>query len=386
MQCGQFPSGSLNASHDVWQCLHDFDPPFSTGAWKNVAAKQSACATHTFHFGTTPFLYLANSLRTSYWDIAQKYVLGDNFFAVSSTSSFPGHQYIVADQSVDTYGDIVADQPGQTSKPGCFDVPTASITVPALGADGYIQNITRGIGGECYHNATLADRMAEKPKPVTWTHYTSRMWDATNQRFVFSTVFNGFINSKTWYQKTPSWPSSLNNLENDVNRHGVLREVTWVKPPCIPLSDHPSGASTDDSMNWVPTVINWIGQKKALWEHTAIFVVWDDWGGFYDHVVPPITPNHQLSPGARIPFLLISPYGRNGSVIHAPADYASILKFIEDLYDLKPLTDNDKFAHDLAPFFDFTQTPQPFQPVFVKSPYTPDMCRTTTKTEMDIDR
>ncbi|HXH38309.1 MAG TPA: alkaline phosphatase family protein [Thermoanaerobaculia bacterium] len=227
--------------------------------------------------------------------------------------------------------------------------------MPALGADGYIEKITRGIGGECYHNPTLADRMAEKAKPVSWTHYTSRMWDATNRRFVFSTVFNGFINSKAWYQKTPSWPSSLYNLENDVNRHGVLREVTWVKPPCIPLSDHPSGASTDDSMNWVPTVINWIGRKKALWQHSVIFVVRDDWGGFYDHVVPPITPGHKLTPGARIAFLLISPYGRNGDVINAPADYASILKFIEDLYDLNPLTDNDKLAHDLGPFFDFTR-------------------------------
>jgi phospholipase C len=386
MACGQFGTGNGSASHDVWQCLHDNQPPFAAAAWMVVASDTAiTCDAGGKVFdqplGAHPFYYLANDLHHSYWDIAAKYVLGDQFFAVTSTSSFPGHQYIVADQSVDTDSDIVADQPNPGN--GCKDGPNARVSVPALGGDGYLETVWRGIGGECYGNVTLADRM--EAKGVSWTHYTTMQWSAAQQTFVHSGVFDGFINSRRWYQETDQWPTSLDSLQADIQK-GSLASVTWVKPPCIALSDHPAGASTDNSANWVPSVINWIGANPALWNETAIFVLWDDWGGFYDHVIPPPTrANDRLGPGMRTPFLVISPYGVNGGVVHTQADYASVLKFVEELFDLPPLTETDQNASDLVGFFDFSQA-RPFVPVWVAAPYTRDMCKTFTVSADAIDR
>ncbi len=320
-----------------------------------------------------PFNYLAVNLRKSYWDIAKKYVLGDHFFAISSTSSFPGHQYIVSDISKDTYGDTVADQPSPGN--GCFDGENGNnptVTVPTLAKDGYIKNVTRDLGGECYNNMTLPDLIAQSKneiKSTTWANYVTVVY--TNGEFQRSNIFDGFINSKNWYKATQTWPTSKDDLKGNIAKG--LPNITWVKPPCAQLSDHPGGISTNDAENWVPSVVNWIGES-ANWDDTVIFVIWDDWGGFYDHVVPPPTRSFdKLGPGLRTPFLVISPYGVNGKVVHSQADYASILKFIEDLFSLGHLNEIDANATDLAPFFDFS-TKHPFVPVYVKQSFVPSMC------------
>ena len=386
VQCTRYentdPNGqafSTQAGHDVWQCLKSW--AFSSPGWTKVAQTPMQCADRKLFDQTTqPFLYLANDLRRSYWDIAQKYVLGDHFFAVTSTSSFPGHQYIVADQSKDDYGDVIADQPTSNKDGGgCKDNPYAQVTVPALGNDGFIQMQARDIRGECYQYATLADRM--EAGRVSWAHYTTLDWK--DDKFVPSDVFDGFINSEHWYKKVESWPTSLRDLRSDIQR-GKLGNVTWVKPPCIPLSDHP-GVSHDYSADWVGSVINWIGMNPDLWGETAIFVVWDDWGGFYDHVLPPPTRQSDgLGPGLRTPFLVISPYGVNGTVVHTPADYGSVLKFVEDLFELQPLTEVDAQASDLTGFFDFSKQ-RPFAQVWVKHKFTPGMCVCPASAD-EIDR
>ncbi len=363
--------GEISANHDVWECLSKHG--FTADAWKRLDAKN--CPGGDVH-GANPFNYLEPELRTTYWDIATKYVLGDKFFAVTNTASFPGHQYIVAAQSVDEDDDIVADQPNfhgtSTGGNGCVDkdIPNLSIDVPALGPNGYIETRVRGLGGECYTHKTLADLL--DTKQVSWEHYTTLQWDANTGAYDQRGVFDGFINMDQWYQKTNLWPTSMNDLKDDI-ANNALPQITWIKPPCVALSDHPHHVSTNDSANWVGSVVNWIGNSKA-WDDTVVFVIWDDWGGFYDHVAPPpLRINDDLGPGVRIPFLMISPYGQNGSVIHQLADYGSILKFIEDLYGLPPLTTVDSNASDLAPFFDFTKK-KDFVPVYVKTEFVPSMC------------
>lgn len=375
MTCQQFGGpGHINGSHDVWQCLKDFKSPFSSAAWFNVVSSHPVCDGVTFKsFGTGPFSYLANDLRRTYWDIAQKYVLGDKFFAVTSTSSFPGHQYIVAAQSVEpTTKSIVADQPrlqGDGQGNGCIDGKDASLRVPVLQTNNYIGWENFGLKGECYPNKTLADLMDEKP--ISWTHFVTSEY--TGSGFVKSGVFDGFINIVKWYHQTGDWPTSISDLKQRMGE-GALPAVTLIKPPCMALSDHPGGVSTNNSAYWVGSVVNWIGESKAnLWNDTVIFVVWDDWGGFYDHVAPPKTRSDRLGPGLRIPFLVISPYGRNGTVVHTEADYGSVLKFVEDLFGLGTLTNVDKDAPDLVGFFDFSRK-RPFVPVVVKVPFNQSMC------------
>jgi phospholipase C len=368
---------SINAGHDEWQCLSEGQ--FSDDSWIGVEKGLQCLGLFDPLTQVHPFHYLANDLRKSYWDIASKYVLGDHFFAVSSTSSFPGHQYIVGAQSTDNQGQTIADQPqiktgtdstgmdeyGQAN--GCIDPQNVETRVPVLEANGYIHWRHEDYAGECYDHATVADLL--NAQAISWRHYSTLEY--SDGRYGQRGVFNGYINNSQWYKATLDWPNSMFDLQPDVFNN-ALPQVTFIKPPCTALSDHPNGVSTDDAANWVPSVINWIGTSPA-WDDAAIFVIWDDWGGFYDHVVPPPIREDKLGPGLRIPFLLISPYGANGKVIHGVADYGSILKFLEDLYDLPSLTKVDANATDMKPFFDFTQK-KPFVPVYVKQPFDPTMC------------
>jgi phospholipase C len=93
------------------------------------------------------------------------------------------------------------------------------------------------------------------------------------------------------------------------------------------------------------------------WPSTAVVLVWDDWGGFYDHVAPPQVD--ALGLGIRVPLLAISPYARRGYISHTTYSFESVLKTFEEIADLPPLTVRDRAAHDLLDSFDFSQHPAP---------------------------
>jgi phospholipase C len=138
------------------------------------------------------------------------------------------------------------------------------------------------------------------------------------------------------------------------------------------ISEHPgTGAPLTGGQTWVTKVVNAVMQSQ-LWNTSAIFVTWDDWGGFYDHVVPPRVDASGY--GIRVPGLLISPWARAGMVDHQTLSFDAYLKLIEDLFlggqRLDPKTDgrpdsrpivreNVKRLGDLRSEFDFTQEPLP---------------------------
>jgi phospholipase C len=97
------------------------------------------------------------------------------------------------------------------------------------------------------------------------------------------------------------------------------------------------------------------------WAHTALFLVWDEWGGFYDHVEPPVVEHWENgSPyryGHRAPCIVISPYARSGYVSHTLYSHVSLLRFAETIFDLEPLTERDAEANDMLDCFDFDQPP-----------------------------
>jgi phospholipase C len=101
--------------------------------------------------------------------------------------------------------------------------------------------------------------------------------------------------------------------------------------------------------------------RSSSWSSSAIILTWSDWGGYYDHVPPP-----QLDAdgyGFRVPAIVISPYGRRGYVDHTVADFTSILKLIERLHGLSPLTARDAMAPDLSTAFDLQHGPRAATPV-----------------------
>jgi phospholipase C len=89
----------------------------------------------------------------------------------------------------------------------------------------------------------------------------------------------------------------------------------------------------------------------------VIFLTWDDYGGFYDHVAPPEIDAYGLGP--RVPMLVISPFARPNYVSHYAYEFCSVLKFIEECWGLRHLTARDHWANDMRDCFDFNQQPNP---------------------------
>jgi phospholipase C len=152
---------------------------------------------------------------------------------------------------------------------------------------------------------------------------------------------------------------------------GTLPSVSWVVPT-LGLSEHPPD-SVERGQEWVTKVVNAVMQGPPdQWLHTAIFVTWDDWGGFYDHVKPIKIDENGY--GIRVPGILISPWARGGFIDHQTLSFDAYLKLIEDRFlggeRLDPLTDgwpdsrptvreNAPQLGDIALEFDFSQAPIP---------------------------
>jgi phospholipase C len=113
--------------------------------------------------------------------------------------------------------------------------------------------------------------------------------------------------------------------------------------------------------------VNAVGQSK-YWNSTAIFITWDDWGGWYDHVDPPKID--AMGPGFRVPLIVVSPYARHGYVSHHFHEVSGFIKFIEMNFGLGTLGARDAGSEAFADCFDYTQPPAPYKPVATR--VTPD--------------
>ncbi len=152
-------------------------------------------------------------------------------------------------------------------------------------------------------------------------------------------------------------------------RTGTLPAVSWVTPSDW-NSEHPP-ASVHEGQAWVTRLVNAL-MEGPDWDSTAIFLSWDDWGGFYDHVPPPYVDGSGY--GLRVPSIVISPYARRGFIDHQTLSHDAYLKFIEDDFlggqRLDPRTDgrpdprpdvreNEPLLGDLVNDFDFAMAPRP---------------------------
>jgi phospholipase C len=146
-------------------------------------------------------------------------------------------------------------------------------------------------------------------------------------------------------------------------RAGKLANFTWITPECAESDHLECGGGYGPS--WVAALVDTIGASK-FWDSTAIFVQWDDWGGFYDHVAPRYKDYDGV--GFRVPLLVISPYAKKDHVSHVHYETASVLRFAEDLYGLPHLAAADtRAASPAGDCFDFSQPPRRF--AFIKAPY-----------------
>jgi phospholipase C len=120
-------------------------------------------------------------------------------------------------------------------------------------------------------------------------------------------------------------------------------------------SEH-APASVCVGENWTVKMLNAL-MKSSLWSSSAVFLTWDDWGGFYDHVPPQQIDGYGL--GFRVPLIVISPYAKKGYIDHTQYEFSSMLRFAEDELSLPTLTSRDRRANDMMNAFDFNQSPRP---------------------------
>jgi phospholipase C len=176
------------------------------------------------------------------------------------------------------------------------------------------------------------------------------------------------------YFDTVRQDGQLGNIQSVANfyaaaQKGTLPAVSWVVPS-LPVSEH-FPAAISPGVAYVTSLVNAV-MKSPEWSSTAIFLAWDDWGGFYDHVVPPLVDHNGY--GLRVPAIVISPYAKHGYIDHQTLSFDAYVKFIEDDFlnsqRLDPKTDgrpdprpdvreNAPMLGDLATDFDFNQPPGP---------------------------
>jgi phospholipase C len=302
--------------------------------------------------GLAPYQYVDPAQIAPYWTIARRYVLGDRMFQTQGSSSFTAHQDLIAGDTAFAPDERAIDLPN--GLPWGCDAPAGTHTAAIKRFGQYIP-----LGGPfpCYKYATLRDLLDAKGQ--SWKYYTpsshprqqgGRIWDAFD-------AIDAVRHGPEWATNV-SWPNT--NLFSDLSG-GRLAAVSWVIPQGGD-SDHP-GYKSDTGPSWVAQVVNAIGKSK-YWNSTAIVIVWDDWGGMYDHVPPPQLGYGGL--GFRVPMLVVSPYAKRGYVSHTQYEFASILKFAEDNWHLGRLGHNDRRATSIADCFDFTQAPRKFAPISAK--------------------
>jgi phospholipase C len=256
-----------------------------------------------------------------YWTYASNYVLFDNFFHSILSFSLPNHLYLISAQS----GGYVKGTP-----PTVFDFKTI------------MEELSPGISWKYYYETNLpgagvmneSELMAHDAPGIPWNDYVDPLPHMA-----------GIVNKGLLSYNVPG-----SEFYTDV-QSGTLPQVSWIVP-AEAVSEHPT-ASPEAGQKYVVTLVNTIMQSK-YWNHTAIFIAWDDWGGFYDHVAPQQVDQYGL--GFRVPVLLISPYARQGYISHTQYEHSSYLAFIENQFGLKRLTNRDNTTNSFYGEFDFSQS------------------------------
>ncbi|MFT3839038.1 MAG: alkaline phosphatase family protein [Myxococcaceae bacterium] len=281
----------------------------------------------------------------NYWAYARTFTLADHFFATIKGPSFPGHFASVVGftpfSDNPNRGNCDASKGPCTS---CFQSPGVC-TVTRFDANTCAESDRQS---DCVDTTTVFD---ELPSNVTWAEYGPSDMLAVNHVKSLAHRPDRAMHARREADLLPQLKSG--NQPNVIFAHLEAE------------SEHP-GQDVCPGENYSVRILNAIMQGPH-WNETAVFLTWDDYGGWYDSVKPPSEVCHNgdsFSPGMRLPMLIISPYAKAGTVFTGKAEQASLPLFIAELYGLPKLSNKDprnrdKVAGSLTGAFDFTQSPLP---------------------------
>jgi phospholipase C len=303
----------------------------------------------------------------NYWTYAQNFVLQDRMFQPNASWSLPEHLFLVSEWSA---------RCSTTADPkSCVN----ALQSPAPPIDQQARNRARPPTPPDYAWTDLTYLLHQHQ--VSWAYYVVNGQEPDCENDSATTCTLQPQNAKTpgIWNPLPSFDTvkadgeqgNIQPIPNllDAAKHGTLPAVSWVAPSGD-VSEHPPGL-VSKGQAYVTSLVNAI-MSGPDWNSTAIFLSWDDWGGFYDHVTPPTVDQNGY--GLRVPGIVISPYAKKGFIDHQTLSHDAYVKFIEDDFlggaRIDPKTDgrpdprpdvreNAKILGDLRADFDFNQSPRP---------------------------
>jgi len=339
----------------------------SEQAQRNCADQTDPTCAANAGLGVGVMGYHTQSDIPNYWKYAHDFVLQDHMFQPNASWSLPAHLFQVSEWSATCTKHNIPRScvnanmpvPSPPNTDATKVQPTAKTPIYAWTDLTYLLHknkvswgyyVVAGTEPDCRNDAALSCA------PIPQKAGTPGIW---NPLPYFDTVRND---------------GQLANIKSVSNfytaaRTGTLPAVSWVVPS-VDVSEHPP-STVSAGQSYVTSLVNAV-MKSPDWSSTAIFVGWDDWGGFYDHIVPPRVDVNGY--GLRVPGIVISPYAKHGYVDHQILSFDAYAKFIEDDFlggqRLNPRTDgrpdprpvvreNVAILGDLTNDFDFSQAPRP---------------------------
>lgn len=391
----------LDPNHEHYQFLEDYDGGNNDG-WdliitgNNTAKPQ--CQKWPYNWVNEPkcylyrqssyaqliFDYVQRSDVQPYWTMASRYALGDDNFASNSGPSYGSHLELVAGQighadevpSVMPWGCDAPKDP--TNPPWEYYLKYGQAYPPVYPA--IFGHNVKG-PNPCFTFASVASGLDQAG--ISWRWYKQPTPPPSAQRndagpHVFHVYDSDWLDAFDSIKAVRYGPDEKNIrtpdnkvLEDISNKK--LAQVTWVMPH-EGASDHGGLYSGPCGPAWVTAIVNAIG-KSQYWKNSAIIISWDEWGGWFDHVVPPQYPNPQTNAyeglGYRTPLIVISPYAKKHYISHAQHETASILHFIEETFLGSNFTvgPDDARADYFQDIFNYSQVPSKFTPIPEPSDY-----------------
>ncbi|MGB8213844.1 MAG: alkaline phosphatase family protein [Anaerolineales bacterium] len=306
----------------------------------------------------------------NYWAYAENFVLQDNLFEPNASWSLPAHLFMVSEWSAkcSILGDpmsCVNELQSPAPPPDFESALRKKSGLPPFAIPDYAWTDLTYL---LYKNQ------------VTWKYYIQAGTepDCEDDEAQCAPVHQDAKTPGIWnplpYFDTVKQDGQIQDITDVTNfykdsANGSLPSLSWITPS-DQNSEHPT-ALVSDGQAWTASLINAV-MKGPDWSSTVIFLSWDDWGGFYDHVVPPSVDENGY--GLRVPGLMISPYARKGFIDHQVLSHDAYVKLAEDIFlngeRIDPATDgrpdprpdvreNESILGDLLSEFDFFQAPRP---------------------------
>ncbi len=335
------PDGPLagDISHSHASAVIDYDNGKMDGFDTIVAAQPRR-----------PFFYYAESQIPNYWAYARNFALFDHFFSTLAGPSSPGHFAIVTAQTPHYSNSDCSDGSDDCGR-GCV-TPDPALFVP-------VYNHKTGAvsrAAPCFKVPSVIDQL---PEGYTWRTYAGG--SGPNN---LGTAFNLVDSIGSHADIRAAHYRTYTQLMADLTT-GEQANFTHIDVSSAPngASEHPPSAPCAGE-NFTVNIINKIMQGPH-WNETAIILTWDDFGGFYDHVPPPVeklSNGSFFNTGFRLPALVISPYAKT-KVVKTITEQASVPKLVEELWGMPMMSATDPNARDgkvgsMLDAFDFTQAPK----------------------------